>query len=151
DVLVRRAIDRGIDPMSVLRCACVNPVLHYGLNVGLLRVGDPADFIEVDDLRRLTILRTVIDGRVVAEGGETWIHGEPFVLVNNFVARPKGPGEFRVAEPCGALDVIEAIDGQLITRRLTLEPKIVDGEAVSDTERDVLKIAVVNRYADAPP
>src|SRR6185436_15081703 len=57
--LVKRAFRAGLDKMNVLRCACVNPVLHYGLDVGLLQVGDAADFIVVDNLDRLTVLKTV--------------------------------------------------------------------------------------------
>jgi len=151
DLLVRRAIDRGIDPMDALRCASVNPVLHYGLNVGLLRPGDPADFIEVDDLRSLNVLRTVIDGRVVAERGETAIPRMEARSVNKFATREKQPGDFRVLHSGGPVNVIEAIDGQLVTRRRVADPKMVDGEAVSDPERDILKIAVVNRYDDLPP
>jgi adenine deaminase len=151
DLLVRRAIDRGIDPMDALRCASANPVLHYGLNVGLLRPGDPADFIEVDDLRSLNVLRTVIDGRVVAERGETAIPRMEVHGVNKFATREKQPGDFRLLHSGGPVNVIEAIDGQLVTRRRVADPKMVDGEAVSDPERDILKIAVVNRYDDLPP
>ncbi len=69
--LVQRAVIRGIDVFKVLKAACYNPVSHYGLEVGLLRVGDPADFIVVDDLTHFKVLKTYINGQLVAENGQT--------------------------------------------------------------------------------
>lgn len=148
DALVRRAIASGVDPMIAIRCATLNPVRHYGLAVGLLQEGDPADFIEVDALDRLTVLRTIIDGELVAERGESHIASVEVPLVNRFAARPMRTEDVRV-EGNGALRVIEAIDGQLVTR--SLEVEIVGGIIESDTARDILKLVVVNRYSDAPP
>lgn len=151
NVLVRRAVAAGIDIWNALACACVNPVLHYGLEVGLLRPGDDADLIEVDDLTHFNAVRTYIRGRLVAEQGRTLIPQSQAAIVNQFVGRPRTVDEFRVRAEAGRLNVIEAIDGQLITRRLTAEPKIVGGCAIADPQRDLLKLAVVNRYAEAPP
>lgn len=151
DALVRRAVARGIDPMRALRAACVNPVEHYGLDVGLLRVGDPADFIEVENLEDFNVLRTWIDGRLVAENGRTTIPQSRPAVVNRFSARPVEAEQFAVVGESGQINVIEAIDGQLITRRHTMPAKIVEGRAVAEPSRDLLKLVVVNRYADAPP
>ncbi|HYO25507.1 MAG TPA: adenine deaminase [Lacipirellulaceae bacterium] len=150
NLLVRRAVERGIDLFDVLQAACVNPVEHYGLTVGLLRPGDPADLIEVDSLATFNVLRTWIDGRVVAQGGAaTWPRVEPAV-VNHFAGAHVQAGELAVrCRPGEKLQVIEALEGQLITRRLPMAPKEVDGLAVSDPARDLLKIVVVNRYAKA--
>ncbi|HVK37425.1 MAG TPA: adenine deaminase [Candidatus Kapabacteria bacterium] len=153
DALVRRAIAAGVEPMVAIRCATLNPVRHYGLDVGLLQPGDPADFIEVDSLERLATLRTVIDGVVVAERGRTLIERVDVPIVNRFAAHPKRTEDFRVAGS-GAMRVIEAIDGQLVTRALVLPSgNDADGAAAieSDVDRDVLKIVVVNRYRDAAP
>ena len=150
NVLVRRAIERGIDPFDALTAACVNPVEHYGLDVGLLRVGDPADFIEVDSLRSLQVRRTWIDGALVAENGRTLIPRVDVPVINRLTPRMVQPEDFSVVAQPGRLQVIEALDGQLITRRLSVEPLIDEGLAVSDPSRDVLKMAVVNRYHDAP-
>jgi adenine deaminase len=149
--LVRRAARQGMDMMNVLRCACVNPVEHYGLGVGLLREGDPADFIEVDNLEDLGILRTFIDGRLVAYRGARLIGAGVSPIVNRFRTSKTTVGEFRVEAVSSRVHVMEALDGQLITRHTVVEPKIVDGAAVADPERDILKITVVNRYNDAPP
>ncbi len=151
NVFVRRAVARGIDVMDVLRAACLNPVEHYRLNVGLLRVGDPADFIEVDNLSDFGVLRTFIDGQLVAEHGRTTIPQTTPRVANRFAARPLTPEQFAVPATSDTLHAIEAIDGQLITRRATVPAKIVAGRAVADPARDLLKIAVVNRYHDAPP
>ncbi|MEX2286750.1 MAG: adenine deaminase [Planctomycetaceae bacterium] len=151
NVLVRRAIERGIDRFNVLRAACVNPVLHYGMNVGLLRPGDDADFIEVGSLERMDVLRTFIRGRLVAADGQTTIPRIEPRVVNRFHGRVRTPDEFRVRAEGERLNVIEAIDGQLITRRLVERATVHDGLAIADAARDILKIAVVNRYVSAAP
>jgi adenine deaminase len=151
NLLVRRAVEQGIDVFDALQAACVNPVEHYGLNVGLLRVGDPADLIEVDSLKEFNVRRTWIDGKLVAENGKTLIPRVEVTAVNKFVATRVQPGDFEVAAPSGGkLQVIEALDGQLITNRIAAEPRVVDGKVVSDVDCDVLKMVVVNRYAAAP-
>lgn len=153
DGLVRRALARGHDLMTVLRCASVHPVRHYGLNVGLLQEGDPADFIEVDGLETMRVLRTWIDGELVAEEGTSLIPAVPVRSVNNFTPRRVEVAELRV--PTGAaggrLNVIGAIDGQIVTEKRSAEARIENGEIVADPQADVLKIAVVNRYGTAAP
>jgi adenine deaminase len=89
---------------------------------------------------------------VVAEGGHTLIPSVKPEVVNQFVATHVQPEEFAVSAQTGRrLQVIEALDGQLITNRLAIEPHVVDHEAVSDPSRDILKMVVVNRYRKAPP
>ena len=151
DALVRRALARGYDRMDVLRAACVHPVQHYALDVGLLQEGDPADFIVADSLDDLNILRTYVDGAVVVEDGATRIERLESPVVNAFATRTKQPGDFACPAEGDRIRVIEAEEGQLVTRE-TVEPAhVVDGHAVSDPERDVLKLTVVNRYQDAAP
>ena len=152
NALVRRAVANGISVFDALQAACVNPVVHYGLNVGQLRVGDPADFIEVDSLKEFNVRRTWIDGKLVAENGKTLIPRVEPKVVNQFVATHVQPEQFVVkAIPGAKLQVIEALDGQLITNRLSLEPRAEEGVVVSDPTRDILKLVVVNRYSKAPP
>jgi adenine deaminase len=149
--LVKRAFSLGIDRIKVLRCACVNAVLHYGMDVGLLRRDDYADFLIVDNLEDLNILRTYINGEVVADSGRVLIPETKVRIVNNFKIQKKEVSDFFVKEERGEINVIEAIDGQLITKRFKTDPKTINGNVISDTERDILKIAVVNRYQDLPP
>jgi adenine deaminase len=70
---VKRALAKGNDLFKVLQVACINPVKHYKMNVGLLNENDSADFIVVDNLSNFSILKTVINGRVVSENGMTKI------------------------------------------------------------------------------
>lgn len=152
--LVRRAVERGVDVFSALQAACINPVEHYGLAVGQLRVGDPADFIEVDSLAGdgFNVDRVWIDGQLVAQRGETLIPRVAAPVVNRFVPHHVQPEDFAVrAQANRMLQVIEALDGQLITNRLPMAPLTVEGLALSDPSRDVLKMVVVNRYREAPP
>jgi adenine deaminase len=149
--LVRRAVGRGIDVFKVLQAACINPVKHYGLEVGLLQPGDPADFIVADNLTDFTILQTYINGELVAGNGVSYVPSLPGRIINYFNTSPKNPAQFAVPAKGETLQVIEALEGQLITNRLLLPPKVVNGYAEADIEQDVLKLTVVNRYADTEP
>jgi len=149
--LCARAVAKGIDIYKILRAACVNPVEHYKLDVGLLRVGDFADFILVKDLKDFEVLTTYINGEVVAENQKSKVKSQKGGVLNRFSCSPKTEEEFKVSYVGGkTIPVIEALDGQLITNRLDLVPKLANGEILSDTENDVLKIVVVNRYQEAP-
>jgi adenine deaminase len=154
NVLVRRAVERGIDVFDALRAACVTPVEHYGLDVGQLRVGDPADFIEVDSLTALNVLRTWIDGRLVAESGRTTIPRVEPALVNKFVPAKIAAEDIAVYAPADSkfqLQVIEALDGQLITNALTFPAQVINEAVHAQLDLDILKLVVVNRYYKAPP
>jgi len=151
DEHVRRALALGADRFDVLACASVNPVRHYGLAVGLLRAGDPADFIEVESWKNFRVRRTWLDGRLVAAGGRSLLPRQRSRVVNKFRARPRRAADFAVPAGRGKLNVIEALNGQLITRHRRLRAKLVAGQVVADPARDVLKLAVVNRYARSAP
>jgi len=149
DEMVRRSINYGIDIFKILNVSSVNPVKHYGLDVGLLQEGDPADFLVVDNLNELNILTTYINGNVVSHNGKTNIEHRSFETINNYNVEKKKISDFVLPYNKGFVNVIEAIDGQLITNDISIEPKIVNGNAASDIERDILKIAVVNRYKNS--
>lgn len=150
NLLVKRAVQKGMDPFAAIACATKNPVEHYGLDVGLLQVGDPADFIIVDDLSSFRVHETYIDGECVFKNGTLFPHIH-VLPINQFNAQIKTPKDFIVSAKPGQLNVIEAIDGQLITNHLRLPPTTEHDQIISDPKRDILKIAVVNRYRDAPP
>ncbi|WP_207435241.1 adenine deaminase [Sabulibacter ruber] len=150
--LVKRALAKGHDLFHVLRAACVNPVQHYRLEVGLLQEKDPADFILVDNLEDFNVLKTYINGKLVAENGQSKIEFTPSDIINNFQTESKTVEQFQI--PAGdtvKLRVIEPYDGQLITGMLLLDPKKENGFLVSDVPQDVLKMTVVNRYQNAEP
>ena len=147
--LVKRALKHGIDVMKVLRVACVNPVLHYKLDTGLLRTGDRADFLVIDNLNDFNVLKTYINGEIVAERGQSLINKKSSKIINNFTAGKKEIADFILPCENGEINVIEVMESQLITNKLRAAAKVVDGCAVSDISRDILKAAVVNRYGGA--
>jgi adenine deaminase len=149
--LCARAVAEGVDVYHVLLAACLNPVEHYHLPVGQLRVGDPADFIVLKDLVDFKVERTYIRGKLVARDGESLIGHVPAQRPNNFRCTIKRPEDFRVPAQDDQVLAMEALDGQLITHKRALRGKLRDGALVADPDQDLLKIAVVNRYADAPP
>ncbi len=151
DALVKRGLSHGIDIFKLLKMACINPVKHYNLDVGLLKEGDPADFIVVNNLTELTILKTFINGECVAENGHSNIQPIPFNCPNNFHTDFKEVSDFKIAATSEKINVIEALDGELITNPIIAIPKIEDGHIVSDVENDILKIVVVNRYSNTEP
>jgi adenine deaminase len=153
NTLVRRAVDRGIDVYDALRASCITPVEHYRLPVGQLRVGDPADFIEVGSLKELDVLRTWIGGQLVAENGVTTIPRVEPKVVNNFTATKTSAVEIEVSAPADStfqLQVIEALDGQLITNRLEFPVQVINEAVHAQLELDILKLVVANRYFKAP-
>jgi adenine deaminase len=161
DQLCERALAKGIDLFKILKAACVNPVLHYKLDCGLLRTGDPADFIVVTDLEKFKVQKTYINGQLVAENGHTLIQSQVTHVINNFSCDTLQPDDFAISATDTTppytdhhspllIPVIEALDGQLITNCLEEKGKIENGRWVSDTVNDILKIVVVNRYTNAP-
>jgi adenine deaminase len=151
NLLVKRALGHGHDLFNVLRMACINPVEHYKLDVGTLQVGDAADFIMVDNLADFNILKTYINGQLVAESGQSFINTEPERVVNNFNIDKKQVSDFKIKTNSDILNIIEVLDGQLITNKISARVSLVNGFATPSVENDILKIAVVNRYFDAPP
>lgn len=150
-----RAVKKGIDVFKVLLAACINPVEHYRLEVGTMRVGEPADFIMVNNLQHFEVLKTFINGECVAEEGSSKIKSMPAKPINRFHATPVSAKNLR-CDPAdhlinGLLPVIEALDGQLITKKLMTHPLIENGSVISDVKNDILKLAVVNRYHNAAP
>jgi adenine deaminase len=149
--LCERAVAKGIDVFKVLQVACVNPVKHYNLEVGLLQKGDPADFILVDNLEKFKVLETYINGALVAKNGESFVKSVDFEVLNNFNTDKKKVVDFRFESSVNKIRVIEALDGELVTNKMEASSLIVDGNLVSNTETDVLKMTVVNRYKNAKP
>ena len=151
NLLCARAVAKGIDIFKVLQAACVNPVNHYKMNVGLLKTNDAADFIVVEDLVDFKVQQTYINGELVAENGESFVKHIPFETPNNFNITSKEISDFEVFGKGSKIRVIEALEGQLITNEIHNKSLIVDGKIISDTENDILKMAVVNRYSNTKP
>ena len=149
--LVKRALEKGCDLFDVLLAACINPVKHYNLDVGMLKVGDPADFIIVENIQSFKVKETYIEGNLVAQNGQTKIASIDVPVINNFDTDLKNPEDFYLSASSDEINVIEAINGEIVTNSFTAPARIVNGNAVSDTEKDILKLTVVNRYKNSPP
>ncbi|MFM1774572.1 MAG: adenine deaminase [Bacteroidota bacterium] len=155
NTICARALAKGLDVFNILQTACINPVKHYKLPVGLLNPGDAADFILVKDLVQFEVTSTYINGELVAQNGISNIRSVPTNAINNFNCEKIEPTALIISEneypnKNGFIPVIEALDGQLITNKLMLEGSLQNGNWVTDTENDILKIVVVNRYHTAP-
>ncbi|MFD2550734.1 adenine deaminase [Bizionia sediminis] len=157
--LCARAVEKGFDIFHILQMACINPVMHYNLPVGLLQVGDAADFIVVNDLKNFKTLKTVINGKVVFEKEQSLIPKVAFEILNNFKTSKKTVSDFKVPawssrnsqQEISKIRVIEALDGQLVTNQIIAEASVNNGNLVSNVKTDVLKMTVVNRYNTNKP
>lgn len=171
--LCARSVAKGLDIFNILKVACINPVHHYKLNVGTLRVGDPADFIVVEDLIHFKVTQTYIDGQPllinnssknpeattpnieVASPFKSIIPSVAATPINRFSCKPVTLEDLRFPitnypREGGLIPVIEALDGQLITNRIMMKGLDINGEWISNPETDCLKMVVVNRYHMAP-
>ncbi|MBK8599233.1 MAG: adenine deaminase [Flavobacterium sp.] len=151
NALCARAVAKGMDVFKVLQVACINPVHHYKMNVGLLQTNDAADFIVVEDLINFRVIQTYIAGELVAENGQSFVAHVPFETPNNFNTSKKEISDFSVAGTASKIRVIEALEGQLITNEIHCHALLSEGKILVDTSNDVLKMAVVNRYRDTKP
>ncbi|MHC9088489.1 adenine deaminase [Tenacibaculum sp. IMCC1] len=149
--LCERAVAKEIDVFKVLQAACINPVEHYNLDVGILNEGDDADFIVVKDLQKFEVLQTYINGELVAEKGKSFVEHVDFEVLNNFDTDAKNVSDFEFHSASEKIRVIEALDGELVTNEIEADSLIKDGNLVSDVANDVLKMTVVNRYQNAEP
>jgi adenine deaminase len=149
--LCARSIEKGIDLYKILQAACINPVNHYNLDVGTLRVGDPADFIIVKDLVNFKTIQTYIDGALVFSDGVSNIESIPFKILNNFNTDKKFISDFKFDSKAKQIRVIEALEGELVTNELIENSLIENGNLVSNIDTDVLKMTVVNRYQNQQP
>lgn len=156
DRLVKAGLnDYGIDLFDLLRAATVIPAQHYQLPIGLLRAGDAADFIVVDNLKDFNIQTTYIDGQKVFDISEGVLFGvSTSKPVNAFRDQPIRMEDLKLVMPQGksAVRVIEAQDGELLTDAFLWEPLLTDSSEIhSQVEMDIIKLVVVNRYTNEPP
>jgi adenine deaminase len=150
DLLVKRALQLGYDKYDILRAACLHPIEHYKVPVGSLRVGDPADFIEIDNLENLAVLATYIDGECVYNLNKVHILSQPIEIENQFNLTDTNRIDIKVPVGGDLIKVIQVRDKQLITDFFQTNPLTKDGLVISDTQRDILKIVVLNRYSSQP-
>lgn len=151
DLLIKKAMAHGYDLLTALQPCTINPARHYNLDVGMLQPGDPADLTIVNNPKDLTILKTYINGEIVAENGKSYIEYEEQETPNVFINNVPELRDLEVPAEEGKMNVIDVKEGQLITGKMEVEPKIQNGKVISDPENDILKLVVLNRYKKSGP
>ncbi len=153
NILIKKSLKKNYDLFNVLRAATYNPITFYGLNVGLLQPGDPADFIKVNNYDDFKILETWIEGSIVFENNVPekiklpGLAHKPNIFFENRVEKE----DILVRDIGRNLKIIAALDGELITKMDIDKPKVKGGNLVSDTDKDILKLVVLNRYKKEKP
>jgi adenine deaminase len=151
NLLIKRALSKGFDLFDVLQIACVNPVKHYKLTTGLLQVGDPANFIMVNNLDDFKTEAVVVNGKQVVQTGKYLLPSAKAAIVNQFHAYKVQDTDFQINGDSGDVRIIEAIDGELITNTIFGQVELVNGLLETNTSLDHLKLTVVNRYQQQAP
>jgi adenine deaminase len=151
NLLVKRAIHLGYDPVKVLKACTYNPAKHYQLDVGLLQVGDPADLSIVDNLNDFSIIATYINGELVAQRGKSFLKPVIITTPNKFCADLIQTKDLEVKAGGKFMKVIRAFEGQLITEKVIVKVKPENGLIPNDPVNDILKIVVLNRYTKSKP
>jgi adenine deaminase len=149
DFMVRAAIEQGLDPILALQIASLNAAQYFGFrDLGAIAPGYRADIAVLDELERPNIIKVIKDGKVVAEDGDLIARLEKHVTTRHKSMQigPIGPRSFEIAGESGLANVIGVVPSQIITKSLQLFPKISRGKVVFDIDRDILKMAVVERH-----
>ncbi|MFC2152815.1 adenine deaminase [Bacteroidota bacterium] len=149
--IISRSVKKGLNIFDVISAATKNPKEHYNLDIGLLQVGDPADLIVVDNLADFNINSTYINGEMVYENGNVLLDKLTEKPINKFNCKPISIADIEVLAQTKKIQIIIAKDGDLLTGKEVIKPKTENGKIVSDINKDVLKIVVVNRYQDSKP
>lgn len=152
--LIRRAIAAGVDVIDAIKMAGYNAVKHYNLPVGLLKTDDYADFVMVDNLTDFNVQQTYINGRLIYNDGKSLIEKVKVDDINNFYQNFISKNDITIASIDNSkveVKVIDTLEGELYTKSLIASLPVVDGALVSDVDRDILKIVVLNRYQKAKP
>jgi adenine deaminase len=149
DFMVRAAIKQGLDPIIALQIASLNAAQYFGLSdLGAIAPGYRADIAVLDGLEHPRAVLVIKDGKVVAEVGELTVPLKTPATAGHKSMQigPIGPRSFEIVAESGPARVIGVVPHQIITKALLLSPKITEGNVVSDVDRDILKMAVVERH-----
>ena len=151
NLLVKKALDKGLDLFNVLRAAIYKPIKHYNLPVGLLQDGDNADFIIVNNLKDFDVLETIIDGEAVYSNNKVLFEAFKPETPNKFYRNPISESSFKIESKGDKVRVIKVLEGELITKQFFTVPNSINNFIESDISNDILKVSVVNRYEKERP
>jgi adenine deaminase len=151
DKIISRLINEGFNVFDVIRSCTINPAEHYNLNAGLLRPGDAADFIIVNDYKTMEVLETWIDGEMVYDRNKVLFNYPGCESINKFNCSELNASNITIEDQGKRIRVIEALDGELITKEIIWKPASDSRFVDADMESDILKIVVKDRYNDSPP
>jgi adenine deaminase len=149
DSMIREAVKRGLDPVTAIRMATINPALYFGItHKGGIAPGKQADLLIFSDLSEPVIEEVYSRGILAARNGKISgaVKKPAPVSVASSVNVSPGSLDFSIPAGSGSLRVIEIIPGQILTRRHSTEAKVINGMAVSDISKDIIKIAVIERH-----
>lgn len=148
--IIAELIKEGFNMFDVIRSCTINPTQHYKLNTGLLRSGDAADLIVVDNPAEMNVLETWINGDKVFDHGKILFQYAQPVHLNHFNSSLINASQIKIVPNGKRLRVIEAFDGDLFTKETIVDS--ADSNIISsDTKNDILKIVVKDRYNDSQP
>jgi adenine deaminase len=149
DQMVRRAVRGGVDPITAIQMATLNPAEYFRLDeIGAVAPGRRADLVVLDDLNDPVVGQVYSNGRLVAEAGrlvDTGDTAQP-AAAPGAMKVPLERIDFKIAAQGRRVRVIETVSQQIVTRGTVADARIVDGLTEADPDRDLLKIAVVERH-----
>lgn len=149
DFMVKRSVELGLDPITALQIASLNAAQYFRIkDLGAIAPGYRADMVVLEDLESLRVQSVIKDGCVVAEGGELFIglKSAPSLKSSSFNVQDLSLESFEIEAEPGLTRVIGIIPDQILTKSLLCEPKVEDGRVVADLDRDILKMAVIERH-----
>jgi adenine deaminase len=164
DRVVRHAIEQGLEPLTAIQMATLNTAEHFGLarHLGQIAPGRYADILLVSDLAKFQAGLVVARGQIIAQDGELLIDLPPYeyphwatssvhlgkvLTASDFKIQFRGDGSQAAShKPQAVANVIGVIENQAPTKHLRMPVAIVDGEVPIDLEKDLLKIALVERH-----
>ncbi len=149
--LIKKGLKKGLNLFSLLRAASYNPIRHYSLDLGLLQVGDSADFIVIDNPESFIVEQAFRKGVCLYKSNEVLFQVNNEIILNNFSRKPIQLSDLCVKPENGSLLAMVVNDGDLITDSVLCQPKVVDANVVSDIDNDLLKMVVMSRYDNGKP
>ena len=148
DEMLKKAIEYGIEPIKAIKMVTVNPANHYNLNTGNITPGKAGDLILIDSIDDLNVEEVIINGKLAAKCGKPLFEVKPCSIPNTFKLNHKKSADFdiKASGSVKTVRVIEVFDDQLITAETSSVLDVIDGNLNTNLNRDILKIAVVERY-----